>query len=87
MSRTAEIFLTCCLEGDAGVIARILKKNKKTWTGIMSSISFNINCVDGSNRSGLMLASISNKTEVVDLLLSRKFSTTQTSVLILLFQG
>merc|ERR1711872_311618 len=37
----------------------------------MSSNSFNINCVDGSSRTGLMLACIRNNVEVVDLLLSR----------------
>merc|ERR1711892_362620 len=70
-ARTVEIFLTCCLEGEAGVITRILKKNKKTWTGKISSSSFNINCIDSSNRGGLMLACIKNCKEVVDLLLSR----------------
>merc|ERR1711892_1189970 len=70
-ARTVEIFLTCCLEGEAGVITRILKKNKKTWTGKISSSSFNINSIDSSSRSGLMLACIKNSKEVVDLLLSR----------------
>ena len=70
-ARTVEIFLTCCLDGDAGVIARILKKSRKSWTGIISSNSFNINCVDSSSRSGLTLACIGNNREVVDLLLSR----------------
>merc|ERR1711892_99428 len=70
-ARTVEIFLTCCLEGEAGVITRILRKNKKTWTGKISSSSFNINCIDSSNRGGLMLACIKNCKEVVDLLLSR----------------
>ena len=70
-ARTVEIFLTCCLEGEAGVITRILKKNKKNWTGKISSSSFNINCIDSSSRSGLMLACIKNSKEVVDLLLSR----------------
>merc|ERR1711892_348780 len=70
-ARTVEIFLTCCLEGEARVITRILKKNKKTWTGKISSSSFNINSIDSSTRSGLMLACIKNSKEVVDLLLSR----------------
>merc|ERR1711892_1509606 len=70
-ARTVEIFLTCCLEGEVGVITRILKKNKKTWTGKISSSSFNINSIDSSSRSGLMLACIKNSKEVVDLLLSR----------------
>ena len=71
-TRTAEIFLTCCLEGDANVVSRILKRNRKSWTGIIgSNATFHINSVDGSERTGLMLACISNSVEIVDLLLSR----------------
>ena len=70
-ARTLEIFMTYCLKGEARVISRILKKNKKTWTGKISINSFNINCIDSSRRSGLMLACIKNSKEVVDLLLSR----------------
>merc|ERR1711915_85674 len=70
-NRTREIFMTCCLEGDAGVISRILKKNRKSWTGKIANNNFNINSVDTSDRSGLMLACIQNHKEVVDLLLSR----------------
>ena len=70
-SRTVEIFLTCCLDGDARVIGRILKKHRKSWTGIISTNTFNINCIDSSSRSGLMLACIGNRRDVVDLLLSR----------------
>ena len=36
-----------------------------------SHTTFYINSLDGSRRSGLMLACISNSVEVVDLLLSR----------------
>ena len=71
-ARTKEIFRTCCLEGEASVVSRILKRNRKTWTGIMgSNASFDINSVDNSCRTGLMLACISNSVEIVDLLLSR----------------
>lgn len=70
-SRTAEIFLTCCLEGNARVVERILKKNRKSWTGIINNNSFDVNCVDSSSRTGLSLACISNHKDVVDLLLSR----------------
>ena len=72
-ARTAEIFRTCCLEGDVNVVSRILKRNRKSWTGIMggNNTSFDINSLDGSCRTGLMLACISNSVEVVDLLLSR----------------
>ena len=75
-ARTAEIFRTCCLEGEVNVVSRILKRNRKSWSGIMgsrggSNTSFDINSPDGSRRSGLMLACLSNSVEVVDLLLSR----------------
>ena len=72
-ARTAEIFRTCCLEGDVNVVSRILKRNRKSWPGIMggNNTTFDINSLDGSSRTGLMLACISNSVEVVDLLLSR----------------
>ena len=58
-------------------MSRILKRNRKSWTGIMggSHATFDINSLDGSRRSGLMLACISNSVEVVDLLLSRYVET------------
>lgn len=71
-SRATEIFLTCCLDGDINVITRILKKHKiKSWPGRIGSNHFDINGLDGSRRSGLILATISGLTEVVDMLLSR----------------
>lgn len=72
-SRTAEIFLICCLEGDLNVVSRILKKNRRSWPGLMArgGGGFDINCRDASNRSGLILATISCWTQIVDLLLSR----------------
>ena len=72
-SRTAKIFLICCLEGDLNVVSRILKKNRRSWPGLMArgGGGFDINCRDASNRSGLILATISCWTQIVDLLLSR----------------
>ena len=72
IGRTGEIFLTCCLEGEVAVVSRILKRNRKSWTGIIGSNgNFNINSVDSSRRTGLMLACLSNSVDIVDLLLSR----------------
>ena len=72
VARTAEIFLACCLEGNASVVSRILKRNRKSWTGIIpSNASFNINTRDRRERTGLMLACLSGSLEVLDLLLSR----------------
>ena len=72
ISRTSEIFLVCCLEGDVNVVSRILKKNRKSWTaGIMGNTNFDINNCDSNHRSGLVLAAISNCKDIVDLLLSR----------------
>ena len=68
--RTNEIFLICCLEKDTNVISRILKRARKTWI-LGNHINFDINCLDSSNRTGLMLAVISKSEEIVDLLLSR----------------
>ena len=74
-ARTAEIFRTCCLEGEVDVVSRILKRNRKSWTGIMGGgprhTTFDINSLDGSSRTGLMLACSGCSVEVVDLLLSR----------------
>ena len=72
VTRTAEIFLACCLEGNASVVSRILKRNRKSWTGIIpTNTSFNINTRDRRERTGLMLACLSGSVEVLDLLLSR----------------
>ena len=71
-SRATEIFLDCCLEGDIGVISRILKKHKaKSWPVRKANTQFDINGLDGSHRSGLILSVLSGTKDVVDLLLSR----------------
>ena len=71
-SRATEIFLACCLDGDINVVSRILKKHKtRSWPGRIGSNHFDINGLDASKRSGLILATISGLKDIVDLLLSR----------------
>ena len=69
-NRTNEIFLICCLEGDAEVISRIFKRARKSWI-LGNHTNFDINCRDSSNRTGLILAVLSKYQEIIDLLLSR----------------
>ena len=70
--RTSEIFLECCLEGEVSVVSRILKKHKvKSWPGLMGNNNFDINCLDSSHRSGLIIGTIAGFKDIVDMLLSR----------------
>ena len=50
--RTEEVFLSSCLDGEAGVVGRILRRAKRSWTGR----TFNINVRDSNGRTGLYLA-------------------------------
>jgi len=69
MSRTSELFLESCLAGDVDIIARILKRNKRSsWRG---KTGFDINYLDKNRRTGLILACLSDCHEIVELLLSR----------------
>ncbi len=39
-SRTGEIFLASCLAGDTAVVSRVLKRNRRSWTGLIGERAF-----------------------------------------------
>ena len=72
-NRVTEIFLTACLEGQARIVGRILKKAalRKSWVAFKPSNLLDLNAEDESQRTGLILAAIANQPQIVALLLTR----------------
>ncbi|XP_023345234.1 uncharacterized protein LOC111714374 isoform X2 [Eurytemora carolleeae] len=68
MTRLQDIFLESCLEGDFNTVARIIRRNRRSWVG---RSSFDINVLDKNRRTGLILSCISGSADVVNLLTSR----------------
>jgi len=68
MTKTGEIFLSKCLEGDASLVSRILKRERRYFTG---RNSFNINIKDKNGRTGLGLACMVGASDIVDILTKR----------------